>query len=114
MTLYLTGKEMNHSLSEAGTVMGLFGLGTIVGAYFGGKLCDKTGFFKVQLGTLFFGGVLFMVLGQIKSYPLICVFTFLLSCVNEAFRPANSSAVAYYSAEHNRTRSYSLNRLAIN
>jgi predicted MFS family arabinose efflux permease len=49
-----------------------------------------------------------------KTYPLICSFTFLLSFVNEAFRPANSTAIAFYSKEENRTRSYSLNRLAIN
>jgi len=114
MTLYLTGKTMNRTLAEAGTVMGLFGLGSIVGAYFGGRLSDRIGFFKVQLFTLVFGGLLFIILGQIKSYPLICVFTFLLSLVNEAFRPANSSAIAFYSHPENRTRSYSLNRLAIN
>lgn len=114
MTLYLTGKTMNRSLSEAGTVMALFGLGSVIGAYFGGKFSDKFGFFKIQLTTLFFGGILFIVLGQIKSYPLICFFTFFLSLVNEAFRPANSSAVAFYSNKENRTRSYSLNRLAIN
>jgi predicted MFS family arabinose efflux permease len=34
--------------------------------------------------------------------------------VNDAFRPANSTAIATYSKEENRTRSYSLNRLAIN
>lgn len=114
MTLYLTGSTMNRTLAEAGTVMGLFGLGSIVGAYFGGKFSDKIGFFKIQMFTLIFGGILFMVLGQIKSYPLICIFTFLLSSVNEAFRPANSTAVAFYSNPENRTRSYSLNRLAIN
>lgn len=114
MTLYLTSKEMHRSLSEAGFVMMLFGLGSIVGAYFGGKFSDKLGFYKVQLFTLFGGGILFIVLGQVKSYPLICVFTFLLSMVNEAFRPANSSSIAFYSNAENRTRSYSLNRLAIN
>lgn len=114
MTLYLTSKEMHRSLSEAGFVMMLFGLGSIVGAYFGGKFSDKIGFYKVQLFTLFGGGLMFIVLGQVKSYPLICVFTFLLSMINEAFRPANSSSIAFYSTPENRTRSYSLNRLAIN
>lgn len=114
MTLYLTSPEVGRSLSEAGIVMGLFGLGAIVGAYFGGKFSDKIGFYKVQLIALLFGGILFMILGQAKSYPLICLFTFLLSMVNEAFRPANSSAIAFYSHAENRTRSYSLNRLAIN
>jgi len=114
MTLYLTSKEMHRSLSEAGFVMMLFGLGSIVGAYFGGKFSDKIGFYKVQLFTLFGGGLMFIVLGQVKSYPLICAFTFFLSMVNEAFRPANSSSIAFYSTPENRTRSYSLNRLAIN
>ncbi len=114
MTLYLTGKTMHRSLSEAGIVVSLWGLGSIVGAYFGGKLTDKIGFYKVQVMTLVMGGIMFMVLGQIRSYPLICFFTFILSMVNEAFRPANSSAVAFYSSPENRTRSYSLNRLAIN
>jgi predicted MFS family arabinose efflux permease len=114
MTLYLTSDSMHRSLSDAGLVMGLFGFGAVIGAYFGGKISDLIGFYKVQLFTLFFGGVMFVVLGQVKSYPLICVCTFLLSLVNEAFRPANSTAIAIYSKPENRTRSYSLNRLAIN
>jgi predicted MFS family arabinose efflux permease len=114
MTLYLTGKDMQRSLSDAGLVMGLFGLGSIVGAFFGGKLSDRIGFYKVQLITLFGGGIMFLILGQVKSFPLICLCTFILSLVNEAFRPANSSAIAFYSTIENRTRSYSLNRLSIN
>jgi len=62
MTLYLTGKDMQRSLSEAGLVMGLFGLGSMIGAYFGGKLSDKGGFFRVQLVTLLAGGIMFMIL----------------------------------------------------
>jgi predicted MFS family arabinose efflux permease len=114
MTLYLTDKSMSRTLSEAGIVISLFGLGSIIGAYFGGKISDRIGFHNVQLFTLLGGGLLFILLGQIKNYPLICVCTFLLSLVNEAFRPANSSAIAFYSSAKNRTRSYSLNRLAIN
>ena len=113
MTLYLT-TEMDYSLGEAGIVFGLFGAGAFSGAWLGGRLTDKIGFYPVQLFTLIVGGILFMALGQMKTYPLICTFTFLLSFVNEAFRPANSTAIAFYSKEQNRTRSYALNRLAIN
>jgi predicted MFS family arabinose efflux permease len=114
MTIYLTSPAMGYSVGKAGFVMALFGLGAVSGAYLGGKLTDRIGFYPVQLITLLGGGVLFMVLGQMKSYPLICTFTFLLSFVNEAFRPANSTAVVMYSKEENRTRSYALNRLAVN
>jgi predicted MFS family arabinose efflux permease len=114
MTIYLTSPAMGYSLGRAGLVMGIFGLGAVCGGFLGGKLTDKLGFHRVQLITLSGGGLLFMLLGQMHAYPLICVCTFLLSLVNEAFRPANSTAIAQYSKEENRTRSYSLNRLAIN
>ena len=113
MTIYLT-QHHHYSISQAGLVMGLFGAGAVAGGFVGGRLTDKYGFYKIQLFTLFGGGVLFIVLGQMPNYLLICIFTFLLSFVNEAFRPANATAVAHYSSPENRTRSYSLNRLAIN
>lgn len=114
MTLYLTSPKMGYTVGQAGVVFGLFGLGAFCGAYIGGKLTDKIGYYPVQLITLIGGGILFIVLGQMKSYSLICLFTFLVSFVGEAFRPANSTAIAFYSKEENRTRSYALNRLAIN
>jgi predicted MFS family arabinose efflux permease len=114
MTIYLTQPSMGYSIGQAGLVIGIFGLGAICGGFLGGRLTDRFGFYHLQLVTLTGGGLLFMVLGQMKSYPLICICTFLLSVVNEAFRPANSTAIAHYCKEENRTRSYSLNRLAVN
>ncbi len=114
MTIYLTQPSMGYSIGQAGVVMGIFGAGAVCGGFIGGRLTDKFGFHLVQLITLTGGGIFFIVLGMMKSYPLICIFTFVLSLVNEAFRPANSTAIAHYSKEENRTRSYSLNRLAIN
>jgi predicted MFS family arabinose efflux permease len=113
MTLYMT-ESRGVSISKAGFVMTMFGLGAICGAYLGGKLTDKFGFYYIQLFSLFGGGVMFLVLSQVKEYSTILLATFVLSFVNEAFRPANASAIAHFSHETNRTRSFSLNRLAIN
>lgn len=113
MTLYLTN-NLHASVSDAGAVVTIWGAGAICGGFLGGKLTDKFGFYPIQLIALLGGGLLFIVLGQMKSYPHICAMTFLLSLVNESFRPANAAAIAHYSKPENRTRSYSLNRLAIN
>jgi predicted MFS family arabinose efflux permease len=113
MTMYMT-QHLGVGIGKAGFVMSLFGAGAIIGALIGGKVVDKVGHYKVQLFTLLGGGAMFIVLGQMKSYAAICVVTFVLSMVNEAFRPANAVAIANYSKSENRTRSYSLNRLAIN
>jgi len=113
MTMYLTQK-LNVSIGKAGFVMSVFGLGAITGALIGGKLVDRIGYFYVQLVALTGGGIMFIVLGQMNSYNSICVTTFFLALLNESFRPANTVAIAHYSKEENRTRSYSLNRLSIN
>ncbi|MDF2383989.1 MFS transporter [Nostoc ellipsosporum NOK] len=112
MTLYM--RSLGYSVADAGLIFGVFGLGSFFGAFVGGKLTDKLGSYPVQLTALSGGGILFIVLGQVHSYEWIAIVTFLLSFVNEAFRPANAAAIAQFSHEHNRTRSYSLNRLAIN
>ena len=113
MTIYMT-QHIGVSISKAAFVMSLFGAGAVVGALIGGKLTDKLGYYYIQITTLVGGGIMFIVLGQMRTYAAICTCTFLLAFINEAFRPANSVAVAHYSKEENRTRSYSLNRLAIN
>jgi predicted MFS family arabinose efflux permease len=114
MTIYLTSEAMGYSIGKAGIVMGLFGLGAVAGGYIGGRLTDKIGFFRVQMIALLGGGLLFIILGQMRSFTGICTLSFLLSMVNESFRPANSTAIAFYSKAANRTRSFALNRLAIN
>ncbi|MFL5739637.1 MAG: MFS transporter, partial [Flavisolibacter sp.] len=112
LTVYLTDK--GYSLAQAGYAMAAFGTGAIAGAYLGGRLTDRLGHFYVQVFSLLMNGILFIVLGQMRTLPQIIVCIFILSTLGESFRPANSAAIAAYSNDANRTRSYSLNRLAIN
>ncbi|MGY4539487.1 putative MFS family arabinose efflux permease [Mucilaginibacter sp. UYNi724] len=113
MTLYCIN-ELHFSVAQAGYVLALFGAGAILGNYIGGWLSDRTGFYDMQVGTLLLGGTMFIVLGYQHTFISMCIGAFILSFCNEAFRPANSSAIAYYSAPQNKTRSYSLHRLATN
>lgn len=112
MTLYC--KTLGFSTKQGGMVVAVYGLGAIAGALIGGKITDKFGFYYTQFMALCFGGVMFIILGQMQSYAAICICTFFLSMVNESFRPANAAAIAHYSTPQNRTQSFSLVRLAIN
>ncbi|MFT3678776.1 MAG: MFS transporter [Ferruginibacter sp.] len=112
MTLYI--KHIGYTTKQGGIVVAVYGMGSVLGAFLGGKISDRFGFYYTQLTSLFCGGLLFILLGQMKSYETICIVTFFLSMVNEAFRPANSSAIAYYSKPENRTQSFSLVRFSIN
>ena len=51
MTMYCT-QQLHFSLTQAGTVMALFGAGAIAGAFIGGKVTDKFGFYHQQLASL--------------------------------------------------------------
>lgn len=113
MTIYCT-QSLKFSITQAGFIMGLFGLGAIVGAMIGGRITDRFGFYPQQVTPLLLGGIMFVVTGYQHTYVSLCISTFILSVCNESFRPANATAIAYYSKQENRTRSYSLNRLAIN
>lgn len=112
--LALYCRHLGYSLQQAGFVVALYGIGSIFGALFGGRLSDKFGFYNIQFLALLCGGIMFIVLGQMHNYLLICVFTTILAMVNESFRPANATAIAHYSSPENRTQSFSLIRLAIN
>lgn len=113
LTIYLT-QHLHFSLSEAGLVLAMFGIGAILGALAGGRLADCIGFYPVQFWSLLLNGLLFIVLGHMRTLLQISLCTFVLSMVGEAFRPANGAAVVWYSKPENRVRSYSLNRLAVN
>lgn len=113
MTMYATQK-LHFSIEQAGFLMAFFGIGAIIGAFIGGKITDAAGFQSVQLFALFGGGIMFIAISFLTTYATLCVGVLLLSIINESFRPANSAAVSAYSLPENRTRSFSLNRLAIN
>jgi predicted MFS family arabinose efflux permease len=113
MTIYCT-QRLNFSLTQAGFIMALFGTGAVAGAFLGGKIVDAIGFYWLQLGSLMTGGIMFIITGYLQTFYSLCAGVLILSICNESFRPANATAIAHYSAPENRTRSYSLNRLAIN
>jgi predicted MFS family arabinose efflux permease len=112
MTLYC--KHIGYSTKQAGYVVAIYGIGSLIGAFIGGKISDRFGFYYTQFFALLCGGILFLTLGQMNTYFSICVCTFFLSMVNESFRPANATAIAHYSTPENRTQAFSIIRLAIN
>lgn len=113
MSLYLT-ENLEFTLTNVGWVMTAFGLGSVIGAWLGGKLTNKIGFYKVMFWSLFLSGFMFVGLQYITSFEGVCVAVFFLMLVADTFRPALFVAVAAYAKPENRTRAVTLIRLAIN
>jgi predicted MFS family arabinose efflux permease len=113
LALFLTEKR-GFSTTEAGRTLACYGLGGVAGSYLGGWLCDRFDARKVMGGSLTLTGAGFLILGRLEVPWAIFLAVFLLSLVAEAFRPANSSALAAASPPEVRTKAFALYRLAIN
>ena len=113
MSIYVT-QGMGRSIADAGWVISLFGLGAVLGTQTGGYLTDRLGFRVVQIGSTILAGLAFFAFSFVIDFTLLCGLTVMLGFFAEAFKPANFTAIATYSKPENLTRSYSLNRLAIN
>ncbi|MEL0645522.1 MULTISPECIES: MFS transporter [unclassified Olleya] len=113
LSLYLT-EDLGFTLSNVGTVMTAFGLGSVLGSWLGGKLTDKIGYYKIMVFSLFISGFMFIGLQYLKTIYTLSLGIFALMIVADMFRPAMFVALSAYSKPENKTRSVTLIRLAIN
>lgn len=113
LTLYMT-EQLRFSVAQAGIVMAVFGSGAFIGTFIGGRLTDRFGFYYVQLLSLLFGGLALIGLQLVTNFYALCLSVFLFTLLGDSFRPANQAALTHYATPDTRTRSFSLNRLAIN
>lgn len=111
--VYMTD-HLDFSIQTSGFVLSFFGIGSVIGSWFGGMITDKIGEFKVQSFSLLFSVPMFCLIPLFDSEIGLACIIFLQSSVSEMFRPANSVAITKYAKEGNITRSFSLNRMAVN
>jgi len=106
--------ELKFTLSQTGVVLSCFGLGAMAGSALGGWLTDKVGHFRVQLSSIILSVPIFFLLPLLKDVWTLSIGVFTLSIITETFRPANSVSISVYARPENITRSFSLNRMAVN
>lgn len=112
-SLYLT-KDLGFSISTAGLIMSVYGIGSIIGSYLGGWLTDRVNFYYLLFLSQIIAGLILLLMTIAESSIFIAIIIFFYALVSDIFRPANSVAIATFSIPDNRTRSFSLVRLAVN
>ncbi len=113
LALYLT-RERGFSAEQAGRFVALYGLGSMLGSYVGGRLSDVFSPRRIQIASLLLGGLMWFLLGQLRTPFSIGIALFCAAAILDALRPANMAAFAAASPPDRRTRAFALNRLAIN
>jgi predicted MFS family arabinose efflux permease len=111
--VYMTD-HLGFGLETAGLVLSCFGMGSVLGSWLGGWVTDKIGEFKVQSYSLILSVPLFCIIPLFTTEIGLALIILAQSTVSEFFRPANSVAITKYAKKGNITRSFSLNRMAVN
>ncbi|MBV8325779.1 MFS transporter [Chryseobacterium sp.] len=111
--VYMTD-HLHFSIENSGIVLSFFGIGSVIGSWFGGMITDKIGEYKVQSLSLLLSVPLFCLIPLFKTEAGLACIILLQSIVSETFRPANSVAITKYARPENITRAFSLNRMAVN
>jgi predicted MFS family arabinose efflux permease len=88
LSIYLIS-ALHFTISQAGIISAFFGLGSMAGSYSGGWLCDRLGYFIIQLGSLIFGGIACACLALLKSFEALCIGMFMTSMLLDMLRSGN-------------------------
>ncbi|KAB1942306.1 MFS transporter [Micromonospora sp. ALFpr18c] len=113
LAIYLT-QERGFSASQAGLVLGLWGVGGAVGTTAGGTLADRWGRRPTLLTAHVGAAAMLLALGLARSLWAIALGALLLGMFAEAARPAYSAMMIDVVPAKDRLRAFSLNYWAIN
>ena len=113
MVTYLT-KELGYAPTDAGNLLALYGLGTMLGIYLGGRFSDRIGYRPIILIGLFGTSFALLGLGQARTIFELGIGLAILGVIGEVLRPAVSVAIAAHSRPENRSRAFGLLRLCVN
>lgn len=113
LTLYLTQK-LNFTMLEAGAIFSVYGLGSIVGSYVGGKLVKPIGSVRVQIIALVLSVPLYLLVPVFTTWLGVVMSIFFMSMFSESVRPANNVAVTQFTRPELQTRAFGLQRMAVN
>ena len=114
-TIYMT-RKLGFTIVQAGSVMSAYGVGSMLGTYLGGRLCDRLGAYHVQKLSLGGSALLLIVLQWPRSPWLLALLMLGLAdaAFSDALHPANASATAQMCTPELRPKGFALHRLAGN
>ncbi|MCA9259581.1 MAG: MFS transporter, partial [Planctomycetales bacterium] len=113
LTIYFTSScDLNEA--TAGMLVGVYGVGSVCGAYLGGVWTERWGAVRVQIVSLVLAAPVYWITPFMHGVYSIGAALFTVSLLTAAVRPANATAIARLTDRANRARAFALQRLAAN
>ncbi len=113
LTIYLT-VDRDLTVSDAGGVVSIFGLGQVAASIVGGQMSDRLGRRITMVSSLFGGAIAMVGLAFARDITAIAVWVGVVGFVGELYRPAVAAVVADVIPAEHRVQAYALLHWVIN
>jgi MFS family permease len=113
LVLFLTTSK-GFSDVQAGTALGVYGGGTVVGLIIGGSLSDKIGPRAAVLISMFGMAGFVLAIAYVPSYTAILVVVALAGAVGQFYRPASAALLTELTPKHRQVMIFAVYRLTMN
>jgi predicted MFS family arabinose efflux permease len=113
LVLYLT-RELHFTVTRAGFILALYGIGAMITAPLSGMLSDRYGADRILKISLFLSSMVMIAFPFVHSFAGVFIMTLLLAITAEMFRPASAALVTSMVAPERRKTAFAVFRQAIN
>lgn len=112
LVLYLVHRGFSEG--QAGLALGAYGVGAVLGLFFGGGLTDRLGPRLTIVVSMIGSAALVVSISLLDSLPLIIAVVALTGAANQSYRPAAASLLAESVSEARQVMVFAMNRIALN
>ena len=113
LVLFLTTSK-GFSDVQAGTALGIYGGGSVLGLIVGGSLSDKIGPRAAVLISMFGMSGFVLAIAYVPNYTMILVVVALAGAVGQFYRPASAALLTELTPKHRQVMIFAVYRLTMN
>ncbi len=111
--LYIT-QQFNVGMTQAGIVLGIFAVSSMLGGMIGGALTDRWGRRRLIIAGLIFSAVSTLALGLVRELALLYPLAFVIGLLADLAGPAHQAMVADILPEEKRQEGFGVLRVVAN
>ena len=113
LVLFLTTSK-GFTPVQAGTALGVYGAGSVVGLIIGGSLSDKVGPRAAVMISMFGMAGFVLAIAYVPSYPAVVTVVALAGAVGQFYRPASAALLTELTPKNRQVMIFAVYRLAMN
>lgn len=111
--LYIT-QRFNVGMTQAGIILGIFSVASLIGGVIGGALTDRFGRRRLIMFGLVFSAISTLTLGMVAEFSLLIPLAVLIGVLSDVAGPAHQAMIADILPEDKRQEGFGILRVVAN